>query len=94
MATLIVQHRLEDYAKWKKVFDATESALTKSGYTGSEVYQNPQNPGEVFVLMHWPTMDGAKAFAQSEALRSAQARAGVTNKPNVFFVEEVDRKRA
>jgi quinol monooxygenase YgiN len=81
---------VENYAKWKPVFDGQSTARKESGSKGAQVLQNPDNPNEVVVILEYDSIEKAKTFSQSEGLKRAMQKAGVKNL-DIIFVKEVDR---
>ena len=49
--------------------------------------RNTENPNEVILLFSVEDPDKAKAFAASDDLRQAMQKAGVSDKPDVYFLE-------
>ena len=94
MTYLLVRHKVEDYAKWKPVFDENGAARKAGGSKGARVFRNTDNPNEQVVITEWPTLEQARQFAQSPDLREAMQRAGVIGMPDVLFLDEVDRQPA
>jgi heme-degrading monooxygenase HmoA len=90
MAYLLVRHTVKDYAKWKPFFDGHQSTRKKSGSKGGRLYRNSQNPNEIIIVMEWDTLDNARKFAESADLREVMEKAGVTGKPDVYFLEQVE----
>jgi hypothetical protein len=41
--------------------------------------------------VEWDSLENARRFADAEDLREAMQRAGVTDEPDVYFLEEVER---
>jgi len=50
MAYLLVHHSVEDYAKWKPVFDEHAASRKASGSKGGHLFRNPDIPNELFIL--------------------------------------------
>ena len=88
MPYVLVRSKIEDYAKWKPVFDERASFRKSSGSTGENVFRNADNPNELLVLLEWDNLDKARQFAQSPELREAMQRAGVVDKPDIYFLEK------
>jgi hypothetical protein len=42
--------------------------------------------------MAWDDLDRASLFVQSDDLHDVMARSGVTDRPDVWFLEEVDQQ--
>jgi heme-degrading monooxygenase HmoA len=87
MATMIVRHNVEDFAKFKVVFDQHAGDRRAAGSQGSTVFRGANN--EVVVMVKWHSLEAAQAFAQSDSLHAAMQEAGVTGAPTVYFVEKV-----
>lgn len=91
MSYLLVQQSVEDYNKWKAVFDEHGAARQAAGSKGGFVLRNADDPNQITILLEWDNLDSARAFAGSDELREAMQRAGVTGPPNVYFLDEADR---
>ncbi len=89
MAQLYVHHKVEDYTKWRKVFDEMDGTRRSMGETGLRVYHTAASPNEIVVITDWGTADQARAYAQSPGLKEAMQRAGVISLPDVLILEEL-----
>lgn len=86
--TMIVRHRVADYANWRLVYDSVEDLRRQHGCFGAEVLVDPGDKLDVFVLHRFPTLEQAQAFAASDELREAMSRAGVAGPPRIEFAVE------
>ena len=91
MPYFLIRQKVKDYAKWKQVFDEHASVRATVGSKGGYVYRNSDNPNEVFVLLEVSDLQKGREFAGSEDLRETMERAGVTDKPDVYFLGETER---
>jgi heme-degrading monooxygenase HmoA len=91
MPHLLVRHKVKDYAKWKPVFDKHATTRKASGSKGGRLFRNADDPNETVILFEWDNLDKARKFAQSEDLRKVMEEAGVSDKPDVYFLEEVGK---
>jgi quinol monooxygenase YgiN len=89
MATMIVKHRVANFDQWKQVFDSVEGARQEHGWIGSTVHRDAADPNVVVIVNRVKTLDGAKRYGGSEALRTAMAKAGVQGMPEIQFLEDV-----
>ena len=89
MATLLVKHRVANFEEWKKVFDGMDQLRREHGFTGSTVHRDATDPNVVVVVNHVRTLDGAKKYGGSQALRDAMAHAGVQGMPEISFLNDV-----
>ena len=94
MPYVLVRHKVEDYAKWKPVFDEHGPARKASGCKGGQLFRSADDPNELVVLLEWNEMANARQFFQSDILRQAMQRAGVTDQPDVYFLDEVEKPAA
>ena len=51
-------------------------------------------PNEVLLLLEWDDLERARLFADSDDLREAMTRAGVTDRPDIWFLEDVGHRPA
>jgi heme-degrading monooxygenase HmoA len=84
---MLIRHKVADFAKWKPVYDAHLSARQKAGLNEEHVFRNAHDPNEVLLLFLMEDVDKAKAFTASDDLRQAMEKAGVSEKPDVYFLK-------
>jgi heme-degrading monooxygenase HmoA len=58
------------------------------------VFRNTKDRNELLVLLEWDELERAHKFFQSEELRQRMQQAGVTEQPDIVFLEEVERTSA
>ena len=91
MPYLVIRHKVEDYARWKPIFDEHGATRKAAGSRGGRLFRSVEDPNELVIVFEWDELDKARRFAQSEDLRRAMQRAGVADRPDVYFLEEVER---
>lgn len=89
MAHLLVHHKVEDYNKWKSLFDQHSIMRGEMGSKGGKVLRSVKDPNELFVLLEWDSVENAQKFSQSDNLKSVMQEAGVMGVPEIYFVEEI-----
>lgn len=82
-ATLIVRHKVNDYAAWRPVYDEVEPLRQQYGCTGKREFQLANDANDVLVTHDFPTAEQANGFAGDPALKEAMGRAGVVGAPNI-----------
>ena len=88
MAKLLVHHKVQDYSAWRKVFDEDDKTRKEYGSTGYQVLKSTSDPNDLTVIMDWPSVDAAMAFAASDSLKEKMKNAGVISQPEVTFLVE------
>ena len=82
---MLVRHKVANFAKWKPIYDAHLSVRQKPGLKEEHLFRNADDPNEVLLLFSMEDLDKAKAFTASDDLRQAMEKAGVSDKPDVYF---------
>ena len=94
MPYVLIRHKVRNFAKWKPAYDDHGTTRKKAGSKGAHLFRNVDKPNETVILFKWNRLDTARKFVKSRNLRAAMKQAGVTEKPNIYFLEEVDHSRA
>ena len=94
MVQLLIRHKVKDFAKWKPVFDEHAAKRKANGSKGGRLFHSAKDPNEVVILFDWEDVGKARQFAESQELRQAMERAGVVGKPDLYFLEEVEKVSA
>lgn len=90
MPYILVRHKVHDYLHWKVAFDEHKIARELAGCKGGFVFRGINEPSEVLVLLEWDDLRRARDFIASDDLREIMQRAGVIDKPDVYFLELAD----
>ena len=90
MVYILVDHKVEDYAKWKPVFDKGMPMVKKFGGKSGMLFHVSGEPNHICVLGEYDTMDNAKKFAESEDLKKAMQEAGVIGKPMIVYLDKIE----
>jgi heme-degrading monooxygenase HmoA len=91
MSNFLVIHTVEDYKKWKAIFDEHASVRKEYGGKGATLFRNADDPNTLVILWDWESTEKAREFAQSDSLRDAMQRAGVQGMPTIIFLEEIEK---
>ncbi|MGA9595200.1 MAG: cyclase [Acidimicrobiia bacterium] len=88
MYVSIVNHDIEDFVKWKAVYDGFDHG--SHGVRFGRIDRNVENPNNVTVVQGYDSAEVAQAFLNNPSLRAALASAGITSEPRIELYEEVD----
>jgi hypothetical protein len=82
---MFVRHKVEDYAKWRSVYDAFDATRRSVGVKAQSVCRAVGNPSDVTVTHDFDTAEKAKAFVESSELHKAMYNAGVAGPPEIWI---------
>ena len=88
---LFVQHKVTDYATWRKTYDAFDATRKKLGVTAQAVYRVADDPNDVIVTHDFATLAKARAFASSPELKATMEKSGVAGAPTIWFTTRADK---
>ena len=91
MTYVLVMHKVEDYDKWKSLYDENGAMRKTYGSKGAFVFHHSNNTSHIFVLTEWENIEKAKDFAESDELKITMKKAGVIGQPAVYYLEEIER---
>jgi antibiotic biosynthesis monooxygenase (ABM) superfamily enzyme len=86
---MLVQHQVNDYAEWKKVYDSVADLRASNGELSDKIYRDANDINSLTIMFKWDSLENARKYAQSPELKEAMQRAGVEGRPNVSFLNEV-----
>jgi hypothetical protein len=86
MPHVLIRSKVQDFAKWKIVYDSHLATRKTVGLTERQLLRNADNPNEVVLLFEASDLSKARAFASSTDLRQKMQEAGVVDKPDIYFL--------
>lgn len=89
MGFVFIRAEVEDYERWKPVFDEGAAARRDAGSQGGQLFRDAENPNVVYHLLEWD-IDRARQFRDSPDLAEKMEEAGVTGPPTIFFMDKVE----
>ena len=92
MPWILVRTKVEDYNKWKTVFDEDSSNRKEMmGSKGGFLFGNADDPNEVIILLEVDDLEKARQFAQSDDLKEAMEKGGVVGQPDIVFIDDEEK---
>ncbi|ADZ09858.1 hypothetical protein Metbo_1632 [Methanobacterium lacus] len=91
MIYLMAIQKVEDFDKWKKVFEEHSTQRRVRGSKGAEILRDSNNPNEIVVITKWEDEDTAKKFSSSHDLKNVMKKAGVVGFPELKFLDEINQ---
>ena len=87
MPYILIRHRVADFSKWKPAYEAHLLARQEAGLREVHLLRNVDDPTEVILLLEAEDLQRAKDFTAAPDLRERMQAAGVTDKPDIYFLE-------
>ena len=84
---MLICHKVADFTRWKTVFDAHRVTRQEAGLKERYVLRGVQDLNEVVILLEAEDLQKARAFMDSADLRKVMEKAGVLDKPDVYFLQ-------
>jgi quinol monooxygenase YgiN len=89
MPHLLVHQRIEEFDRWKEVFDRLAPARAAASCRSTALFRNLEDPHEVVVLFEFEDLMKAREHMTSPDLRAAWRDAGVTDPGTRSVLEPV-----
>jgi heme-degrading monooxygenase HmoA len=90
MVFVVVQHIVEDFGKWKAVYEAHTEKRKAAGMTNAhQVIQGLENPNQVCIVLEWDSPENLKTFMESDEMKQTMKEAGVTGESSVMVGNKV-----
>ena len=84
-------HKVQDFGKWKTVFDNFSDFRKSSGEINYSVGTLHNEPNTAFVMNSWCNADDFQKFVGSTELAEGMKDAGALEAPQVIILEETHR---
>jgi hypothetical protein len=91
MPSVLVRHKVQDYARWRPLFDEHAATRKSYGFKGGYLMRSADNPNEIIAYFEVEDLAKAREFAQSANLREVMQNGGVADQPDIFFFEQEER---
>ena len=85
MIRLFVRHSVNDYDRWRKVYDDFNAERAGMNVTDHAVYQEVDDPNDLTVTHDFSTVEAARTFVGSARLKEVMEAAGVAGPPSLWF---------
>ena len=91
MPYLLVRHQVEEYERWRRLYDEHGATRKAAGCKGTQVFRDAESPNEIAILLEWDDLAKARQFTESEDLKETMQRAGVSGRPEIRFLDGAGR---
>ena len=87
MTYLLIRHRIAEFAAWKAAYDTHAGARLAAGLKDKELLRDLNDPNQIVLIFEVSDVQKAREFSESPSLREAMRAAGVTDKPDLYFLQ-------
>ena len=84
---LLITHELEDYEKWRPLFDEDESNRATAGMVTLGVAKDKDNANMISIMFAFDDLDKVREFTASEELKTKMQEGGVVGEPTFKWME-------
>ncbi len=86
---VLIIHEVEDYEKWKAVFDDAATIRREAGEIAYQLLAYDTDTRRVVHFSRWTSLDAARAFFESPRLVEIRRVAGV-RAPEFHYLNEIE----
>jgi hypothetical protein len=86
MTYVLIRHKVADFSKCKPAYDGHLPARQGAGLKELHLLRNVDDPNEVMIFLEAEDLQRAKDFAASADLPEVMQAAGVTDRPDIYFL--------
>lgn len=90
MPYVLIRHKVEDYARWRPVYDENDPPRDKYGLKKGKLLRNTDDPQELVLIFEIEDEERAREFLGLKELRQTMKRSGVIDEPSVYFLEVLE----
>ena len=83
MATVILNHNVEDYKKWRPVFDSDSRRRKEAGMMNERVFRSADDPNNIYIIAEVADISSTARMMNDPDLAAKMKEGGVISKPTV-----------
>jgi hypothetical protein len=83
MSTIIVNHKVKDYAKWRPIYDADDKRRQTYGFKNARVYRAADDPNNIFIVADITDASQVLKMKDDPDLAAKMAEGGVISEPTI-----------
>jgi hypothetical protein len=84
MPYMVARDRFEDYAQWRRVWDAGAAAREAAGLKSAQLFRSADAPNEILILCEVESLPQEVEYLQSQPSRERREHAGVVGETLYF----------
>lgn len=88
MEYVLVRHKVEDYVKWRKVFDQYSPRRGESGFGHGKLFRSSEDRSEIYLLFEIRDSEKVRRFFEEDRFAEVMKAGGGLSQPIVSFLDE------
>lgn len=92
MKYVLIIHEVEDYQKWKQVFDNAALIRKEAGEISYQLLKFEYDANQIVHFSVWVSLENAKMFFESDKLVQIRKDAGV-KAPQFIYLEKLEEAK-
>lgn len=85
---MLCKHRVQDFAKWHRVFSSHAEAQRKAGLDLLYLLRDTNDPNHIVYLFRVHNLETAKAFTEAPEASKAAEESGVIGMPEIILLND------
>jgi hypothetical protein len=85
---MLVRYKVRDFSAWRRVYDIHLPKRNEAGLSEKILFRGAVDINEVIILFEVRDLTRAKAFTESSDLRDIMMKAGVVDRPDIYFLKD------
>ncbi len=90
MIYVIGDLKVENFDKWKPVFNERSTARKENGGYEARLFRNSDDPHDVEILFKWDNKENAKKYMESGSVKKVLKEAGAKIE-RVTYLDEIEK---
>jgi quinol monooxygenase YgiN len=91
MAMALIHFKVDDQAKWRRIFEEHAPLRQAAGCTGTHVFTNAKDPQDIFINLQWDSEENFLKALQNPEMQKAMADSGMIGAPDFWLLEDGGR---
>ncbi len=92
MKYVLIIHEVEDYQKWKQIFDDAAAIRKEAGEISYQLLKFELGANQIVHFSAWTSIENAKMFFESPRLVQIRKEAGV-KAPQFIYLEKIEEAK-
>ena len=88
----MVKHAVQNYSKWKQIFDKEDTAMKAGGCLRFGLYRDETDANNLVVFLEFDSAKNAKTFCESDRIKNVMQAAGVIGRPEIIYLNQLEKK--